>query len=226
MRKLTLTLPKYRLAVQYRLIKRRKSGVDEPFIPTPSTLRKKYRVGGYTRKFFRHVFEHKTIKKLFGANIALMLVASSFMPSNVLGNTEAQAESVVISEAEMPLKTTKSIIWPTNPVKITQGYAFYHPGLDLDGITGDTIKPIKKGVVKVVSHSKFAYGESVIVDHGNNLNSLYAHLSEIDVEEGQVVDTDTKLGEMGATGHAFGDHLHLEVWENGFPINPASVLPR
>jgi len=226
MRKLTLTLPRYRLAVQYRFIKRRKSSVDEPLIPTPKTLRKKYRVGGYTRRFFRHVFEHKNVKKLLGTNIALMLVASSFIPSNVLGNTPEEAPEVSINETQMPLTTTRAIVWPVEEIRITQGYAFYHPGLDLDGITGDPIRPIKKGKVVVVSHSKFAYGNSIIIDHGNNLNSLYAHLSKIDVEEGQEVTTDTKIGEMGATGHAFGDHLHLEVWQNGFPVNPLSVLPR
>lgn len=199
--------------------------MEESLIPTPKILRKKYRVGGYTRRFFRHIFEHKKINKLLGTNIALMLVVSSFVPTSTLGK-DVPEERTVISENQMPLTTKKSIQWPVEEIKITQGYAFYHPGIDLDGITGDTIKPIKNGKVAVVSYSKFAYGNSIIVDHGNNLNSLYAHLSKIDVVEGQTVDTDTKLGEMGATGHAFGDHLHLEVWQNGLPISPLSILPR
>lgn len=225
MRKLILTLPKYSLAVQYRFIKRRKSLLDEAIIPTPKTLRKKYRVGGYTRRFFRHIFEHRRVKKLLGANIAFMLIATSFMPTNTLGN-DAVEESVVISESQTPLTTKKAIQNPVEDMKITQGYRFYHPGIDIDGITGDTIKPIKMGKVVDVSYSRFAYGNSVIIDHGNKLTSLYAHLSKIDVEVGQSVDTTDKLGEMGATGRSFGDHLHLEIRDHGIPINPLSVLPR
>lgn len=198
--------------------------MDEALIPTPKTLRKKYRVGGYTRRFFRHIFEHKTIKKIFGANIAFMLVATSFIPTNVLGNS-AEVETVIIDENQMPLTTQKAIQNPVEPMKITQGFKFYHPGLDLDGITGDTIKPIKNGVVVNVSHSPFAYGNSVIIDHGNNLTSLYAHLSKIDVVEDQRIDTNTKIGEMGATGRSFGDHLHLEVRDHGIPVNPLTILP-
>jgi murein DD-endopeptidase MepM/ murein hydrolase activator NlpD len=81
------------------------------------------------------------------------------------------------------------------------------------------------GVVAEIQHSRFAYGNAVIINHDGNLTSLYAHLSKIDVKEGQSITTLTKIGEMGATGHAFGDHLHLEIRKNGLPINPFSILP-
>lgn len=199
--------------------------MDEAIIPTPKTLRKKYRVGGYTRRFFRHIFEHKRIKKLLGANIAFMLIVSSFMPTSTLGKN-IEEENIVITTNNIPLTTEVSIQYPVQNVRITQEYKFYHPGIDLDGITGDTINPIKNGKVVNISYSRFAYGNSVIIDHGNKLTSLYAHLSKIDVKKGQEVDTNTKLGEMGATGRSFGDHLHLEVRDHGIPINPLSVLPR
>lgn len=226
MQKITLHLPKYRLAVQYRLIKRRKSSLDESLIPTKKELNLKYRVGGLTRKFFRHFFEHKAVKKLLGANIAFMLVASSFMPSmassgNVLGsNTE-----VDVIKSEAPIHTEIAIQNPVSVMRITQGFNFFHPGLDLDGITGDPIKSIKKGVVESVEFSKIGYGKNVIINHGSNLKSLYAHLSEIDIKIGDEVTTDTIIGKMGATGHSFGDHLHFEVRDHGIPINPLSILP-
>jgi len=198
--------------------------LEEPLIPTVKTLNLKYRVGGLTRKFFRHIFEHKKVKALLGTNIAFMIVASSFVPNTTLGESTGSIET--IDGTLTPIKTEIAIQNPVENVKITQDYKFYHPGLDLDGITGDTIKPIKKGVVVDVSHSKFAYGNSVIIDHGQQITSLYAHLSQIDVSKGQEVTTDTKLGEMGATGRSYGDHLHLEVRDHGIPINPLSVLPR
>lgn len=225
MQKLTLHLPKYRLAVEYRLIKRRKSALDEPIIPTKKSLNLKYHVGGYTRKFFRHLFEHKAVKKLLGGNIALMLIASSFVPTNTLGSIN-EPESIAVLESTMPIRTTIAIQNPVENVAITQGYRLFHPGLDFDGQIGDVIKPIKKGQVETVEYSKVGYGTHIIINHGNNLKTLYAHLSKVNVKEGDEVTTDTILGLMGDTGRSTGDHLHLEVRDHGIPINPLSVLPR
>ncbi len=182
MQKLTLHLPKHRLIMQFRIAKRRKSALDEPIIPTKKILNLKYRVGGYTRKLIRHIFEHKAIKGVLGGNIALMLVASSFIPSNVIGN-EVSGEVLAISATENPIHTTIAIQNPVNEIKITQGYKFYHPGLDLDGITGEAIKPIEKGKVIYADSEKFGYGKHIIIDHGNGLTSLYAHLSKIYVKK-------------------------------------------
>lgn len=150
------------------------------------------------------------------------------MPSSVIGssNMAATNEVVSIDSTYNPIKTEIGTRFPVEKISITQTYSFIHPGLDLDGVTGDPIISIKKGTVVHVSREKFSYGNSVIIDHGNGLTSLYAHLSKIYVKEGQMVTTDTQIGEMGATGHAFGDHLHFEVRENGIRINPLSVLPR
>ena len=226
MQKLTLHLPKYRLHMQFRIAKRRKSALDEPIIPTRKRLNIKYHVGGYAHKLLRHVFEHKAVKKILGTNIAFMLVASSFVPTNTLGSNSSQTEITAIAGTETPIHTTISIQNPVEEVRITQGYKFFHPGLDIDGITGDPIKPIKAGKIELVEYSTVGYGKHVIIDHGDNLKSLYAHLSKINVKTGDTVTTDTVLGEMGATGRSFGDHLHLEVRDHGVPINPLSVLPR
>ncbi len=225
MQKLTLHLPKYRLNLQVKLIKKRKSALDEPLIPTKKVLNLKYRVGGLTRKFFRHIFEHKTTKRLLGANIAFVLIASTFVPTSTFGS-DTSNEVTSISNTDMPIHTNISIQEPVVEVHLTQGFRFFHPGLDIDGNTGDPIRPIKNGKVEFVEYSKFGYGKHVIINHGNGLKSLYAHLSKINVQEGDSITTDTILGEMGSTGHSTGDHLHLEVRENGFPINPLSVLPR
>lgn len=224
MQKLTLHLPKYRLHMQFRLAKRRKSALDEPIIPTKKRLNLKYHVGGLTRKFFRYIFEHKSVKKLLGTNIALMLVVSSFVPT--LASNEPQVLGTSVIRTEMPISTTISIQNPVETIKITQGYKFFHPGLDLDGNTGDNIKPIKAGRVEVAESSSYGYGKHIIIDHGENLKSLYAHLSKINVKAGDKVDTNTIIGLMGSTGHSTGSHLHFEIRQNGITINPLSILPR
>lgn len=210
--------------MQFRLAKRRKSALEESLIPTKKELNLKYRVGSLTRKFFRHIFEHKAVKKLLGANIAFMLIASSFVPT--LASNEPKVLGINVIKAEVPLTTVVSIQNPVETIKITQGYKFFHPGLDLDGNTGDPIKSIKAGKVDIAESESFGYGKHVIVDHGENLKTLYAHLSKINVKAGDIVTTDSVIGLMGSTGHSTGSHLHFEVRQNGIPVNPLSILPK
>ena len=223
MKKIIIQIPKYRLDV--RIIKRRTRTIEKPLLPSISDI-KRTKSGNKVSRFFRHIFEHKKIQRIFGTNIALMVIATSFIPSNTLGSEQQIEEEInVISETAVALNTEKGVQYPVENVKITQGYKIFHPGIDLDGITGDPIKPIKAGFVEAISRSKYAYGTAVIINHGNQLTSLYAHLSKILVTEGQEVTINTIIGEMGATGRAYGDHLHLEIRDNGVPINPTSVLP-
>ena len=219
--KITLNLPKYRLHLS--LAKRRGGSVEEPLFPGFETI-KNFRAGNKISRYFRHIFEHKDIRKLLGTNLALVLIASSFAPTNVFA--DAEAEQNVVGEASTPLVTERSAQYPTESVRITQGYRLFHPGIDLDGETGDPIRPIKAGRVEAISRSKYAYGNAVVIDHGNKITSLYAHLSKILVVEGQEVTTNTVIGEMGATGRASGDHLHLEIRDHGVAVNPITILPR
>ncbi len=215
--------PRHRLDV--KLVKPRGAAIAEPLIPSIKMLRS-LRRGSKVSRFFRHIFEQKRVKRLLGSNIALIIIASSFLPTqSQVENLEAQKESTIIAEEKVDLSTKRSVVYPVKKVIVSQGYHIFHPGIDLDGITGDPINPIMDGVVIKVQYSRFAYGNMVIIKHKNNLTSLYAHLSKINVQKDQVVTTFTKIGEMGSTGRAFGDHLHLEIRENGYPINPGSVLP-
>jgi murein DD-endopeptidase MepM/ murein hydrolase activator NlpD len=170
--------------------------------------------------FFKHLFENKKIKKLIGVNLAFMVIASNFLPTSA--STEIAEVNIVGSP--IVLNTDPGVQFPVKNIKVTQGYRFYHPGTDFDGITGDSIYPIMDGVVTKVEYSRFGYGKSILVSHGDEIVSLYAHLSKIEVAEGQDVSKETKLGEMGASGRAFGDHSHLEVYEEGKAINPLSVI--
>jgi murein DD-endopeptidase MepM/ murein hydrolase activator NlpD len=218
---LTFNLPKHRLDVSF--VKRRGGSIGEPLLPNLRQIRK-IRSGNKVSRFFRHVFEHKNIRKIMGTNLALMIIASTLIPTDVFANVEA--ENPVIAETQSPLTTEHSVQYPLREVKITQGYKLFHPGIDFDGITGDEVRPIKPGRVEAVSTSKYAYGNAVIVNHGNNITSLYAHLSKILVFQEQEVTTNTVIGLVGTSGYAIGDHLHLEIRDHGIAVNPYTVLPR
>ncbi len=205
------------------ITKRRKDLLENPLFPSLGELLR-VKKGSKISRFFRHIFQHTKIKKLVGANLAVMIVASSLMPST--SATYAANDDLAVTESPIVLTTQKSLQNPVKVMRVTQGYRFYHPALDLDGVTGDEIRSIMPGYVEAVEYSRYGYGNSIIVNHGDNLTSLYAHLSKINVVQGQEVGLETKLGEMGATGRSFGDHLHLEVKDNGRAINPYSVLPR
>ncbi len=215
-----LGLPaRYRLSVCFT--KKRKNLDSKPILPNLGRVLRSNNPNKVS-VFFRHIFENEKVKKLFGANLALLVIASSFIPSQ---NTIKESEENTEIQTPLVLRTQNGVQYPVEDIKITTYFRFYHPGIDLDGVTGDVIKPIMGGKVEFVGYSKYGYGNSIVVNHGSGTSSLYAHLSKIYVKEDNLVNTETKLGEMGASGRAFGDHLHLEVHENGRAINPLSILP-
>src|SRR5216110_2896764 len=94
-----------------------------------------------------------------------------------------------------------------------------HYGYDLASTRQSPVPAANRGVV-VFAESLTIYGNTVIVDHGLGLQTLYAHLSSIDVKVGDSVTKGQGLGRTGATGLAIGDHLHFEVLVNGVSETP------
>ncbi len=184
---------------------------------------RKARKGSKISRFFRHVFEHRSVKRLLGANLAMGIILSSFLPIKTIDTTAP--ESAVIQENIAPLTTERKIQTPVKEFMISQGFSFFHPGADLAGYLGEPVYPIMGGVIEAVDHSRYGYGNAIIVGHSDGITSLYAHLSAIEVAEGQQVTTITEIGKLGATGHATGPHVHLEVRQNGIPMNPWTIVP-
>lgn len=227
MKKFSLELPKYRLQLHMKLIKRRKPLLDEtPLIPTVSDVKKKYRSGTLVGRFARHFSEHKNTRKIVAANFAAFVIASSFLPTvHASTNNVGVATDETVIQPQTQLVTEKGIQFPLQNKKINQGFSFFHPGVDLGAEVGDSIKPIKAGIVTEAGYQTDGYGNTVYVDHGNGLGSRYAHMSKIEVKVGDKVTMDTEIGKVGLTGHTTGPHLHLEIHQNGTVINPLTLLP-
>lgn len=94
-----------------------------------------------------------------------------------------------------------------------------HLGVDLASTAQAQIPAANRGRV-VFTGVIGIYGQTVVIDHGIGLQTLYAHLSTIDVSEGQLVAKGESIGRTGTTGLAVGDHLHFEVLVSGVSVNP------
>ena len=229
MSKLTLNLP-LRYRIDLNLVKRREvSDVDEKtFIPRIRDF-KSWRTGNKASRFFRHMFEHKNLSRVLGSHLAVAAIASTMLP-NVLpaySSTFINGNGTVnLSTSPIVVKTEHGVQFPLAQMHINQGYFAYHPAIDLKATIGDSIRPLMVGTVIEAEYSRIGYGNVVMVAHGEGFETLYAHMSKIYVKVGQHVDMDTILGEAGTTGHSTGPHLHLEVRENGSPINPLRILPK
>mgnify|MGYP002631238942 CR=1 FL=1 len=103
------------------------------------------------------------------------------------------------------------------------GEHVHHDGLDLAAPEGTPIRPVRPGIVRFAGEID-GYGLSVIVDHGNGIESLYAHCSELAVEKGEAVGYADAIGRVGSTGRSTGPHLHLEIRDNDEPIDPATFF--
>lgn len=99
-----------------------------------------------------------------------------------------------------------------------------HSGLDIAARTGATIMAPAPGIV--INTGNYYYnGNSVFLDHGQGLITGYFHMSKINVEAGQLVESGTKLGEVGSTGRVTGPHLHWNVYLNNTKVDPALFVP-
>ena len=123
-------------------------------------------------------------------------------------------------------------IWPTRG-RITSPFGYrsspttgrrtLHKGLDIANKIGTPVIAPARGTVTFAGWDK-AYGKSIIISHGNNIVTRYAHLNDIKVKQGQTVQRSEVIGALGNTGRSTGPHLHYEVMIGGVPVNPMRYI--
>ena len=116
--------------------------------------------------------------------------------------------------------------WPMSG-KITSPYGTrstgFHSGLDIGGVIGRGVYAAAGGKVVLASYY-YAYGNCIVIDHGNGMKTRYAHLSGYKVKVGDTVERGQLIGLCGNTGRSTGPHLHFEVIINGSTKNPINYL--
>jgi murein DD-endopeptidase MepM/ murein hydrolase activator NlpD len=110
---------------------------------------------------------------------------------------------------------------------ITSGYGWrggrMHKGIDINLRKGDLIKAVADGTVRFAGKCG-GWGNVVVIDHGQGIETLYAHLSKILVKPGQMVLSEQLIGKGGNTGRSRGPHLHFELRLFGHAVNPLSLI--
>ncbi|KAA0948826.1 M23 family metallopeptidase [Sporosarcina sp. ANT_H38] len=140
---------------------------------------------------------------------------------------EAVNEVTVVGTKVVPSRGSGTFMWPASGGYVSSQmgtrWGRTHQGIDIARPSSHDILAADNGVVTATGwHS--TYGNRVVITHNNGYETLYAHLSSIDISMGQTVPQGTKIGVMGSTGRSTGVHLHFEVLKNGSNINPMSVL--
>ena len=112
-----------------------------------------------------------------------------------------------------------------NRIHPITGKKSFHGGIDLGKAEGTTVHAVLDGTVMLVRYATTGYGYHILVDHGGNFVTLYAHNSKLLVAEGQAVTAGQPIAEVGTTGNSTGNHLHFEIRKDGEKQNPRSYLP-
>jgi len=100
----------------------------------------------------------------------------------------------------------------------------FHTGIDFTASFGASVRAAASGRVVHAGWDSGGYGYLVTLSHGNGVRTMYAHLSAVLVHRGQRIAVGVRLGRVGATGHAFGPHLHFEVRVRGAAVDPLPAL--
>ncbi|HIZ47435.1 MAG TPA: peptidoglycan DD-metalloendopeptidase family protein [Candidatus Gemmiger excrementavium] len=154
--------------------------------------------------------------------------------------TDRQAISYTVLQASVPEITvtgTKlksgmiakigsgSFIWPVPNYKyVSRWMGSGHRGADICAAYGTTIIASDSGTV-VAAGWHYSYGNYVQIDHGNGYTTLYAHMSEILVSQGQAVSQGDAIGRVGSTGNSTGNHCHFEMTYNGALFSAQTLFP-
>lgn len=172
----------------------------------------------------------KYAKGVVASNMALALIAMPVAQTSYINDQSTMIIPEVKLDTtfnvnEQEIQSPPPIQIPVDYIYMSQGFHAFHPGIDLATKYGTSIKPIEDGTVIEAGYSPFGYGNEILIDNGNGIESLYAHLSKIEVKKGEGVTESTEIGLVGTTGHSTGPHLHLEIHKDGIPVNPLTILP-
>ncbi|PKD44993.1 peptidoglycan DD-metalloendopeptidase family protein [Rhodohalobacter barkolensis] len=172
---------------------------DSPYIPTTSEI------------------QFRPVTVSLGFSISIPWHSKSKLEKYNSGSRSSPLMSVSGLQIQSPME--RSIV--TSPFGYRWGRP--HEGIDLDADRGDQVLSAADGVVEETSYSA-SYGRKIVIRHGREYTSTYAHLNEISVQEGDRVRRGQVIGQAGNSGNVTGVHLHFEIRKNGHPVDPQDYI--
>ena len=146
------------------------------------------------------------------------------------------SQSSSISEMELDIQNLKAAYTFIKPIEGTISSGFgareseyqnvtgYHTGIDIAKELGSSVNASLDGKVIKAGYNNGGYGNLIVIEHGNNMKTYYAHLSEIYVNVGDMVKKDDIIGAIGSTGNSTGPHLHFELRVDNQPVDPVKYI--
>ncbi len=146
------------------------------------------------------------------------------LPSDVTPINEPAQPSTAEVTPHPPLAAGEKLLWPTVRHVITQYFSAGHPGIDIDGDYDNQIYAAADGTVVSSGWNDSGYGNMILIDHGNGMQTRYGHGSRVFVSVGQQVHRGDVIGMVGTTGRSTGTHLHFEVIIGGRRVSPLKYV--
>ncbi len=139
-------------------------------------------------------------------------------------------KSFVSNEKNEPSSNNNMLFdWPVDRARLSRGFLPNkrrpHLGIDITAPKGTPILSAQRGSVVYAGRDFRGFGKMVLIESGQGWATIYAHLDQILVSEGQQVSQGETIGTMGRTGRATGVHLHFEIRKDKGPVDPIPLLP-
>lgn len=171
----------------------------------------------------KNLLQHQTRRVVGASLIAVATVTIILSNASNIGGSFILAFNT--PKVTIDVSTISSVQSPIAFQYESRGVSWFHVGADLVAPTGTLVRPIMPGIVVATPELAWGFGKHVIVKHFNDYESIYGHLSKIEVKPGDVVNLNSELGKSGSTGFSTGPHLHLEIHQDGAIVNPADIVP-
>lgn len=148
-------------------------------------------------------------------------------PVTYYSSTGTASASKGVNTSAAKIELGISLIRPTSGTitsRFGSRWGRLHSGLDIGAPKGTPIYAAAGGTVTYSGYNNSGYGNYIIISHGNGIQTLYAHCSELNVTAGTTVSQGQLIGKVGSTGNSTGNHLHFEVRVNGVAQNPQNYV--
>ncbi len=155
-----------------------------------------------------------------------LIIPDGYIQSTSSSSSSSSNPVATVDDGPVPASATvtgSGLVWPTTTKHISQYFVWGHTGIDIDNRAKPPVYAAASGTVEYAGWLG-GYGNLIIINHGNGLQTYYAHLEKFYVSKGETVTAGAAIAKMGSTGRSTGPHLHFEVRRNGSPINPLGMF--